>query len=166
MKKLLLLFIVIASLAKQSQAQIITTIAGNGTAGYSGDGGQATAAELWAPVIIALDGLGNLYITDEGNSRIRKVTNVAAAGIEHFSNSNEQVTVYPNPATNNLQVSLAGNTENIELKIVNMLGEVVIQPATFNTQNCTLDVSQLATGVYIIELTNSSGKFVKKLIKE
>jgi hypothetical protein len=53
---------------------IITTIAGNGTEGYSGDGGQATSAELNAPSSVALDSAGNIYIADSDNNRVRKVT--------------------------------------------------------------------------------------------
>ena len=49
----------------------ITTVAGNGSFGHSGDGGQATSAELYAPGWVALDGVGNLFITEIGN--IRKV---------------------------------------------------------------------------------------------
>ena len=58
---------------------IITTVAGNGTHGYSGDGGPATGAQLWFPTGVAVDGSGNLYIADSTNNRIRKVT--AATGI-------------------------------------------------------------------------------------
>jgi sugar lactone lactonase YvrE len=53
---------------------IITTVAGNGTAGYSGDGGAATSAELYYPTGVALDAAGNIYIADIGNNLIRKVT--------------------------------------------------------------------------------------------
>jgi RHS repeat-associated protein len=53
---------------------IITTVAGNGTAGYKGDGGLATSAELNSPQGIALDGSGNLYIADTSNNVIREVT--------------------------------------------------------------------------------------------
>lgn len=52
---------------------IITTIAGNGTQGHSGDGGPATQAMLFAPEGIHADQMGNLYIADWGNNRIRKV---------------------------------------------------------------------------------------------
>jgi len=52
---------------------IITTIAGNGSGSFSGDGGQATAASLQRPQGLALDGSGNLYIADTDNGRIRKV---------------------------------------------------------------------------------------------
>ncbi len=53
---------------------IISTIAGNGTAGFSGEGGPATAAELQDPTGIALDEQGNVYIVDQVNYRIRKIT--------------------------------------------------------------------------------------------
>jgi sugar lactone lactonase YvrE len=52
---------------------IITTVAGKGTAGYSGDGGLATNASLNAPRGVGVDAAGNLYIGDTLNSRIRKV---------------------------------------------------------------------------------------------
>jgi len=52
----------------------ISTIAGTGTAGYSGDGGAATSAKLDRPYGVALDASGNIYIADQGNNRIRKIT--------------------------------------------------------------------------------------------
>ncbi len=54
---------------------IITTVAGNGTAGYGGDNGAATKAELRYPTDIAFDSSGNMYIADDGNFRIRKISN-------------------------------------------------------------------------------------------
>ena len=53
----------------------IETFAGAGTAGFSGDGGPASAAELNQPYGLALDREGNLYIADLGNARVRKVSN-------------------------------------------------------------------------------------------
>jgi sugar lactone lactonase YvrE len=52
----------------------IRTVAGTGTAGFSGDGGPATEAKLSWPIGLAIDGAGNLYIADQFNYRIRKVT--------------------------------------------------------------------------------------------
>ena len=57
---------------KVSANGIITTVAGNGTNGYSGDGGAATNAELFYPSV-ALDAIGDLFITDAGNNVIREV---------------------------------------------------------------------------------------------
>ena len=54
----------------------ITTIAGTGEQGFSGDGGPAIQAQLDAPTGVAVDGAGNLYIADRNNSRIRKVDSI------------------------------------------------------------------------------------------
>ena len=54
---------------------VLTLVAGNGTPGFSGDGGLATNAQLNEPLGIAIDGTGNLYIADSGNARIREVQN-------------------------------------------------------------------------------------------
>jgi uncharacterized protein (TIGR03437 family) len=51
----------------------VSTIAGTGTSGYSGDGGPAAAAQLSNPWGVALDNLGNLYISDTFNNRVRRV---------------------------------------------------------------------------------------------
>jgi hypothetical protein len=53
---------------------VISTFAGNGKQGFSGDGGQATSAPLTNPVGVAVDAAGHLYIADEYNKHIRKVT--------------------------------------------------------------------------------------------
>lgn len=50
------------------------TVAGTGISGFSGDGGSATSAKLWAPQYVKLDDCGNVFIADYGNFRIRKVT--------------------------------------------------------------------------------------------
>ncbi len=53
---------------------VISTIAGTGTAGYSGDGGQATAATLYAPIGIVIDSSGNVFFSEFFNHRVRKIT--------------------------------------------------------------------------------------------
>jgi uncharacterized protein (TIGR03437 family) len=54
---------------------IVTTIAGTGTAGFGGDNGAATSAQLNAPQGIAVDSAGNVYVADTANSRVRKISN-------------------------------------------------------------------------------------------
>jgi cysteine-rich repeat protein len=75
-----------------AQSGIITTIAGNGVEGYSGDGGAATSAALNRPDGITVDAYGNVWIADRSNSRIRRVdaqsgviTTVAGTGSSSFS---------------------------------------------------------------------------------
>ena len=63
---------------KVDSAGVISTVAGNGREGYSGDGGPATAAQLNTPYSVVLDDAGNLYIADFGNNLVRKVD---AAGV-------------------------------------------------------------------------------------
>jgi trimeric autotransporter adhesin len=72
---------------------VITTVAGNGFGGYSGDNGPATNARLADPWSVAVDSAGNLYIADTNNYCIRKVTNgvittVAGNGLAGFSGDN------------------------------------------------------------------------------
>jgi hypothetical protein len=71
---------------------IISTIAGTGTAGYSGDGIAATSAKLNYPNAVCVDGSGNIYVSDVNNSRIRKInastgliSTIAGIGSSGFS---------------------------------------------------------------------------------
>lgn len=76
---------------KVTPAGIITTVAGTGSAGYGGDGGPATNAQLNRPIKIYIDGADNLFISDMANHRVRKVTpagiitTVAGTGALGFS---------------------------------------------------------------------------------
>jgi uncharacterized protein (TIGR03437 family) len=63
---------------KVDASGVVRTVAGNGTPGFSGDGGPATTGSLYYPEGITVDGAGNLYIADSYNHRIRKVS---AAGV-------------------------------------------------------------------------------------
>ncbi len=77
---------------------ILTTVAGNGIQGFSGDGGPATEASLNSPTGVAVDPAGNVYIADNAISRVRRVTNgiiSTAAGNGLFRSSGDG-----GPATN------------------------------------------------------------------
>jgi sugar lactone lactonase YvrE len=80
---------------------VITTVAGGGSSGL-GDNGPATGAQLHAPVAVALDAAGILYIADLGNKRIRTVSNgiistVAGNGTAGFSGDNGPAPSWPIP---------------------------------------------------------------------
>ena len=80
-----------AAIRKVTTDGLITRFAGNLSIGYSGDGGDATAAGLIAPLSVALDSSGNLFIVENGDSRIRKVdtknmiSTVAGTGVAGFA---------------------------------------------------------------------------------
>ena len=54
---------------------VITTLAGNGTIGYSGDGGAATAAQFYNPLGVAVDSSGTVYVADSNNGAVRMIQN-------------------------------------------------------------------------------------------
>ena len=79
---------------KVSKNGVITSIAGNGSPGYSGDGGQATTAALYQPEGVAVDSSGLLYIADTQNNRVRAVAlsgtiqTAVGSGFPSFSGDN------------------------------------------------------------------------------
>jgi hypothetical protein len=87
-----------ARIRKVTLAGIITTVAGNGIQGFSGDGGQATSAELNEPYRARPDTLGKLFIADAGKNRVRKVapngiiTTIAGNGVAASTGDSGQAT--------------------------------------------------------------------------
>ncbi len=87
------------NIRKINSMGIITTIAGNDTAGYRGDGGAATTAEFYNPTDIAIDPVGNLDITDAHNGRLRQINidgqinTIAGTGINGFSGDGGDATL-------------------------------------------------------------------------
>lgn len=105
-------FLIASAFSFAVNAQIITTVAGNGTSGFSGDGGQATSAQLNGPIGIIADANGNFYIAD-GSNRIRKVdvngiiTTIAGTGPATFGGDGGPATA----AQLNVPAALAINSQ-------------------------------------------------------
>jgi uncharacterized protein (TIGR03437 family) len=98
---------------KISTSGIITTVAGNGSSGFSGDGGPATSAQLTSPTGIAVDAAGNLYISDL--YRVRKVSTtgvistIGGNGIQGYLGDGGIATNSELNSVNGLSVDPSGN---------------------------------------------------------
>ena len=109
----------------------IVTVAGTGRAGFTGDGGTATAARLDLPTALALDGTGNLYIADTNNHRVRRVAvgtglmaTVAGNGSQGFAGDGGSATAAGIDSPGGVAVDAAGNlyiadAHNQRLRMVN-----------------------------------------------
>jgi sugar lactone lactonase YvrE len=110
----------------------ITTVAGTGTAGFSGDDGLATSAMLSSPTALAVDSSGNLYIADTDNHRIRKlsgttITTVAGDGEQGFSGDGAAATAAAIDSPGGVAVDASGliyigDTHNQRVRVVSAAG--------------------------------------------
>jgi len=104
-----------ARIRKVSINGFITTVAGNGAFGYSGDGGAAASASLYGPYHVAVDAYGNLFIADGSEARVRKVstnsiiTNVAGDAAGGFSGDGGSATNASLDGPFGVAVDAAGN---------------------------------------------------------
>lgn len=80
---------------------------------------------------------------------------------EEFGN----VSFFPNPASNFLNISLPNNNSDSEIRIINILGETVLTEKR-NEVNAKIDISALAKGIYVLEIRNREKLFTQKLIKQ
>lgn len=100
---------------KVGQDGAVTTLAGTGVRGFGGDGGRATAAKLDRPTGLALDADGNLYVSDSGNNRVRRIsddgtiTTIAGSGVAGFSGDEGDAAAAQLDAPGDLEVDAVGS---------------------------------------------------------
>lgn len=142
----------------------ISTIAGTGAYGYSGDGGNPLAAELWLPTGITIDTAGNIYFVDGGTYVIRKISNWTppiGVGVSSPTAQNIKAIVSPNPATNYIDITAIKTITS--LSITNVLGQQVLTNTTCNDTHLHLNIEHLSPGTYFIRINgNETIKFLKQ----
>ncbi|HXB12777.1 MAG TPA: T9SS type A sorting domain-containing protein, partial [Bacteroidia bacterium] len=145
----------------------ITTIAGTGNQSYGGDGGPAGSAYLDLPHGTVVDPSGNLYISDYGNNRIRKIS--APLAINELTQNNA-ISVYPNPAGEEIYLRVNGfMNEPANLQVSDITGRTLIQKdisKVYPLVPISLNISELPAGIYFVSLRNSSQSYTSKLLKE
>jgi sugar lactone lactonase YvrE len=132
---------------------LITTIAGNGTQGFSGDNGPATAAAIDSPTGLALDAANNLYLADTHNHRIRRIdaitgliTTIAGTGTAGYSGDNAAASTATLALPHGLSIDASGNlyladTENQRIRRIDATTRLITTVAGNGTQGFSGDNS-------------------------
>ena len=146
---------------------IITTVAGTGNSGFSGDNGLATFAKIYGPEGVCFDSCGNIYIADCQNRRIRKITypHCHYLEVENENRPSENLSIYPNPVNSLLHI------DNLQTpatyRLLSIIGAVV-QLGNLKEGNNSISVAAIPAGVYIIEVSGAENgeRWVRRVVKE
>ena len=121
--------------------------------------GPTSIAKFFQPCGIFIDDLEDIYIADQSNQKIRKISKT----LSNNTNSSEGFTfsISPNPTSKNLIINLPVDSELKTTTIYSSLGQLIKKEKHNN-----IDVSNLSKGTYFIEVETNKGKAIKSFIKE
>jgi sugar lactone lactonase YvrE len=160
------------AIRKVNPSGIITTIAGNSTPGFSGDGGPATAAKLNNPHGVAIDTFGSIFIADGANNRVREISRRIPTIASHNTLTFNDMRVYPNPSYGEFTVqgSLPLHNGSVDLVVCNIMGQVVLKDKA-DVQNNSLNASVrldngLPPGVYMLHIRSGEAFHSFRLVLE
>ena len=139
---------------------IISTIAGTGEAGFSGDGDLARNALLSNPTGLAFNSDGDLFVVDRGNNRIRRISGLTSNADELELEAN--LLVYPNPSTDKITIELKNDLDLKGASLFSINGKQTRVKMNDNTFN----VSKLPRGIYILRIVTSKGIIEQKVVLE
>lgn len=145
---------------------VITTVVGNGTLGFSGDGGQATACELNFPTAVAVNATANIFVADESNLRIRET--MMPLGVNVVQAESAEIKVYPNPSSGVFTIMQPVPGEGmLRAEVYNVLGEKIANsqwPIANGPKQ--IDLSEKPSGIYFIKVQTNTGAQVIKVLKQ
>ncbi len=150
---------------------IVSTFAGKGTFGFSGDGGPATTSELRNPAAVYVDKSGNIYIADYNNLRVRYIhmdscRNTVGIAQPALTQVEERLRIWPNPSTGAFSLRLSATVnETAEVVVTNVVGEVVKQFSSATNKDTEVAL-HAPPGVYFVSASTASGKWVEKVLIE
>jgi sugar lactone lactonase YvrE len=148
---------------KISTSGIITTIAGTGTAGYTGDGGSPISANINIPSSLAFDEHNNVLFADYAEGCVRKIS-VGTTRLE--SQSTQKVTIYPNPNKGRFTiVPVAGLTGTATVSVKDILGRTITTITGNAAQPIELNIPT-PPGVYILTIGDAMQQFTERFIVE
>ncbi|MBC7554425.1 MAG: T9SS type A sorting domain-containing protein [Taibaiella sp.] len=146
------------AIRKIDNTGIITTVAGNGTKGYSGNGAPATVAQIAHPTSVAIDEQGKLYIAEFVNNLVRVVSLPAFEG-------NEILNIYPNPNRGTFTLELPPAKAVTYTTISDMTGQQIdsrtIAPGATKT---LFTLGDIAPGTYMMHIASGDKKYDRKVV--
>ncbi len=147
---------------KVNPSGIISTIAGVGLTGFSGDGGPSVLARLNFPVGVTLDNQGNIYVADFGNGRVRFIT--SAVFVESCQQKSGSMLIYPNPCRGHILVNVGSSLiEAVTLKISTITGVTVFEITGQTNKLMAIDLD-LQDGMYVLSASTLHETHAEKII--
>ena len=138
-------------------AGMVSTLAGSGIGGFAD--GIGTTAQFINPCGVTVDAVGSVFISDATNHRIRKITN----SLSTADYNQNQVLIYPNPVSSIINIDL-GDSIASKVILFDMNGRVMQTENIVNSSG--IEISNLANGMYLMQITTDKGVVYKKIVKK
>ena len=87
-------------------------------------------------------------------------------GVETFDNGQQQYAVYPNPVKDNFTINVKSSGDVLNVKIINVIGQTVKEVEASNTDQLNVDLQNVPTGIYYVQITRADKVYMQKLVKE
>ncbi|MFN8393760.1 MAG: T9SS type A sorting domain-containing protein [Bacteroidia bacterium] len=143
---------------------MVTTLAGNGSAGYLNDSGQQ--AMMDRPRAAWMDAAGtSIYVADGGNHVLRRILLDPMTAISPAASVLSGL-AFPNPAFDQVAFQVAGavGTDAMQLSVIDLTGAVVMEPRPYVAEE-SISIEGLAPGLYFARIQTGTGMYVSRFVK-